>query len=326
MRVFELHFNPRNKGERAFDSFVYEPESAEESQLGSLCTAGELSRVLPQNAHFLDVLSFSLKDAYYKKAGFEEALKEANSFLEKETKKGNVGWLGNLNFAVISINNSILNFTKVGNIKILLVRDGEILDISQNLELQDTEPYPLKVFSNTASGKLSPEDKIFILTKDIFSALSKKDDLLGQLNGISDEKEFKSFFSRNRAALSETSGICLLITMGQTERNKLLPAVNLPRFSKRTVLIAVLLLTMTIAFLIFKDEKKNETERAEAILKQAQSKITMAESFLIIRKDEKAQELFQEAWDLLSVLEKTEQPLRKEAVSLRQSIEKYLPK
>lgn len=326
MKVFELHFNPRNKGERAFDSFVYEPENAEESLLGSLCMAGELGRVLPQNTHFLDVLSSSLKDAYYKKAGFEEALKEANNFLEKETKKGNVGWLGNLNFAVVNVNNSILNFTKVGNIKILLVRDGEILDISQNLELQDTEPYPLKVFSNTASGKLSSEDKIFILTKDIFSALSKTDDLLNQLNGISDEKEFKAVFARNRQAISETSGICLLITMGQNEKNKLLPVVNLPRFSKKTVLIAILILTMAIAYLMFKDEKKNETDRAQAILKQAQSKITMAESFLIIKKDEKAQELFQEAWDLLLSIEKTEQPLRKEAVSLRQSIEKYLPK
>jgi len=56
MTVFELHFNPRNKGERAFDSFVYESETPEEKELGSLCMAGELSRAMPQNIHFLDIL------------------------------------------------------------------------------------------------------------------------------------------------------------------------------------------------------------------------------------------------------------------------------
>ena len=318
MTVFELHFNPRNKGERAFDSFVYEPETPEEKELGSLCMAGELSRAMPQNVHFLDILSSSLKDAFYQKASFQDALKEANGFLEQEAKNGNVGWLGNLNFAVINLNNSILNFAKTGNIKILLIRESEILDISQNLELQDTEPYPLKVFSNVASGKLSPEDKILIITKDIFSALSKNENLLNQFHEVDDEKGFKAVFKRNKEAFYDASGICLLAAMGGNTKDGSWPAVSFPRFSKKIVLVAILALTMLVSYFIFGEEKKNETNQAQEILKEARSKITMAESFLIIRKDEKAQTLFQEAWDIL-------QPLRdKEALELRESIEKYI--
>ena len=73
-------------------------------------------------------------------------LKIINDFLDKEIKSGNVNWLGNLGLAILNLNNSVLNFTKVGKIRILLVRDNELLDLSENLEFQDTEPDPMKVF------------------------------------------------------------------------------------------------------------------------------------------------------------------------------------
>ena len=36
MQIFELHFNPRQKEEETFDSFVFQPENVYEKKLGSL--------------------------------------------------------------------------------------------------------------------------------------------------------------------------------------------------------------------------------------------------------------------------------------------------
>src|SRR3989338_5267180 len=110
MQVFELHFNPKKKDDRIFEDFVYEPENDEENRSGNLYMAGELTQVLPQNKDFMENLSNVIKDDFYGKMDFSESLKGANDFLNKETKSGNVGWLGNLNFAIINVKNSILNF------------------------------------------------------------------------------------------------------------------------------------------------------------------------------------------------------------------------
>ncbi|MBI2041446.1 MAG: hypothetical protein HYT20_00315 [Candidatus Nealsonbacteria bacterium] len=320
MKVFELHFNPKGRKDSVFDSFVYDPENTQETQMGSLCMAGELTRALPQNGSFLDSISGAIKNEFYNKANFSEALKQANVFLDKETKTGNVNWLGNLNFAIVNIKDSILNFTKVGNIKILLLRDGEVLDIGQNLELQDQEPYPMKVFSNIASGKLSPQDKILITTQEIFSIISRNENFFNQLSQISSEKELKNIFKYDRDALSEISGICLLIAEGGSSSTIAFPSIkfSLPVFSKKIILIIIFTLILASAFFMFGGKKKEQSDPNQEKLKQARYKIMMAENFVIMKKDEKAQTLFQESWDILSPI-KTE-----EAASLRESIKKHI--
>ncbi|MDO8558828.1 MAG: hypothetical protein Q7R84_00650 [bacterium] len=312
MKVFELHFNPRGRKDSVFDSFVYEPD---------LCMAGELTRALPQNGSFLDSISGAIKNEFQTKANFSEALKQANIFLDKETKTGNVNWLGNLNFAIINIKDSILNFTKVGNIRILLLRDGDVLDIGQNLELQDQEPYPLKVFSNIASGKLSARDKILIATEEIFHVISKNEIIFNQLSHVTKETELRSIFKSDREALSEISGICLLISEGSAPPATAFSGIKLsfgwlPR--KRAALIIVFTLILISAYFIFGGKKEKPLDLTQENLEQARYKIMMAENFIILKKDEKAQALFQEAWDILSPI-KTE-----ESASLQKSIEKRL--
>lgn len=327
MKAFELHFNPRRGDERVFDSFVYEPANEEERQFGGLYMAGELNRALPQNKDFLENLSGVIKNNLYNKGDFSESLRGANDFLGKEAKSGNVNWLGNLNFAVISVRDSIINFTKVGNIKILLLREGEILDISQNLELQDTEPYPMKVFSNTASGKLSSEDKILILTKDVFSTISRNDALLNQLSRVTKEKELHHIFKLNRNIISEISGMCLFLLEGSTVSFGGMPSINFKFISfpqkipKKIVLIVSLILIVVFSYFLFgdkSDKKQAETGQFQEALETANAKIMMAENFLIIKKEEKAQALFQEAWDILQPID------TKEADLLKESIKKYI--
>ncbi len=238
MKVFELYFNPKANKEVIYDSFVYEPENISEKGMGNLYVVGELNNALSKDSAFLNNLAKIIKKEYYIGASIEnqetkisseqalkKGLKKANELLTEEIKKGNVGWLGNLNFAVLSFKDFILNFTKIGDIKILLLRsatvfdrpknssDIEIMDIGTNLEFQNTEPSPSKIFGNIATGKLTPEDKIIILTKNAFE-LFKNKNIIQELALAREEKELKKILKAKKEIFTETSGICLLLFSG----------------------------------------------------------------------------------------------------------------
>lgn len=420
-QVFELHFNPKLKEDLIFDSFCYEPEDVYEKRLGSLYMVGELKNALPQNARFLDNLAQVIKGKFYAfpvqsvEKGLKESLSGANEFLEKEVEQDNTRWLGNLNFAVISLEKFNLNFTKVGDIKILLLRGGQIIDIGKELEFQEIEPYPLKIFSNIVSGKLSSEDIIFVTTKDVFSTFAESSDKKlfssgSLLNEIAkaipfDEKRLKKILRQKEKELSEISGISLLIVLKPQVLQKLalsfekevplfpirevfkpvtikiknlfkilkrlLPAkpsikiplpskkafplrklllfgekikifpnliwqqfskkINLfqrikssPKFKKKIILVSTLIFFLLAGFFIFKERKKALLKEAPEILLKIQDKINMAENFLILKEEEKANSMFQEAWEEILPLTKIEHPLKDEALALKESIEEEL--
>ena len=268
MRIFELHFNPRRlpasftKGELPdliFDSFYYEPENIYEKRLGSLFLVGELKNVLPQNLKFLDNLSNFLKKEYYStpikfspETSLKESLRKANDFLEGIAKNGDVSWLGNLNLAVFSLtphrkDSWTVNFTKVGMVKILLIRKGQIIDIGKNLEFSEIEPYPLKIFGNIVSGKLAENDILLALTKDIFSVFadspakfggglssktlqkasesrksSQPGNLIEKIAEMApfDEKKLKEILKTKEKELLKNSGICFLCILTKESWSK----------------------------------------------------------------------------------------------------------
>ena len=150
MQVFEFYFNPKLKSDLIFDSFCYEPENIYERKMGGLYLVGLLKNVLPKNLQLLEKIAKLIKGEYYKKTIFtpekslKESLKEANNFLEQIAKRGDVSWLGNLSFAILTFTphhgfwwGVKLNFTKVGGIKIFLLRTGKIIDIDKKLRFQD---------------------------------------------------------------------------------------------------------------------------------------------------------------------------------------------
>jgi len=240
MQIFELHFNPKLKEDQIFDSFVYEPENIYEKNLGSLYAVGELQNVLPQNLKLLDDIAKSIKKNYYTfsqkfpEKALSQSLKKTNEYLAEKVKKENVSWLGNLNFAVFSLKNFTphfqgksggfnLVFTKTGDIKILLLRAGQIIDIGKNLDLREIEPYPLKIFLNVVSGKLFQDDKILVLTKEIFEFFLQQNLLtkIAQTENI-DGKKIKEILPSSlftKGGGSKISGICFLSVV-KTEPTK----------------------------------------------------------------------------------------------------------
>jgi len=218
MQIFELHFNPGAKEDLIFDSFCYEAENIFERRVGNLYMVGLLKSSLPQNSRFLDKLAKIIKEKFYgfsahsPEKALREGLKKANEFLEKIAREGDVSWLGNLGFAVISLKNFDLNFTKVGNLKILLLRNGGIVDIDKNLDLQGIEPYPLKIFSNIIAGNLTEEDKILVFTEEVFQLFSSEN-ILSQISQLIpfDEKGLKKILKQSEEKLLKISGTCLII-------------------------------------------------------------------------------------------------------------------
>lgn len=240
MQAFELYFNPKKRDDLFLTSSVYTPANIYEKRLGSLYAVGELAQAMPQNTHFLANLSSAIKKEYYAsglkkscEASLQEALKRGNEFLDQESKNGNVGWLGNLNLGVLSFKEPVLNFAKVGDIKIFLCRAGELIDLSQNLETGSSHPDPLKIFGSMAGGKISSEDRVIVLNKRILSALGKKQKFLSELAKASTEKELKQVLKTYQEPLASVSGVCLvLIHTGQEESKQTVTLQNdLPNFS-----------------------------------------------------------------------------------------------
>ena len=255
MRVFEFYFNPKVKEDLIFNTFCYSPENNSEKRLGNLYMAGTLRNSLPQNRKLLEKISRTIKENYYKPSNsspeksLKEGLKEVNKFLEEIVKKGDVSWLGNLSFAVLSLfsqqktwRHIKLNFTKVGEIKIFLLRSGKIIDIDKNIKikLQGIEPYPLKIFGNIVSSRLTEDDLILVLTKEL-SEFFQEENLLEKIAKLArfSEKGFRDIFNEKKDDLTKISGIFLAIGLGKEEvsakKATILPEITPKDFSLKEV-------------------------------------------------------------------------------------------
>lgn len=337
MQVFEIHFNTK-KGEALYDTFSYEPQKPYEKKLGSIYVAGNLLNLLPQNHQLLNKVAEILNQEHYSKSqrdpeeAFKDALNKVNDFLSQEVQKGNVSWMGNLNLAILNIQNLVLSFAKTGNIKIYLIRDQEFIDIGTNLEFQDIEPYPLKVFSNIAQGKLAIGDKILVVTNELFNFL-QEEELLDNLSLIYDKSSLKRFLKDHKERLSATKGLCLLMIIDQKEAlpshifsikgvplPKLplwkFPTISLPQFSisKKVVLLASLIVILLSGFILFGLKSSQESQNIEKVLETAKLKTAQAEGFLILKEKKRAESLLKEALSLV-------EPLSSEDATLSKRIE-----
>jgi len=220
-----------------FDSFCYEPENIYEKRVGSLYIVGLLKNALSKHKKLLDNLALVIKREYYRltriapEKALKESLKEANNFLEEIAKKGDVSWLGNLSFLVIGLKGLKWNFSKIGEIKIFLLRGGKVVDIEKKVRLKEIEPYPLRVFGSKVSGKLVEGDAILILTKEVFE-LFEKEDLFKDLAKIGrfDGKSLKEIFENKKEEVLKISGICLVISLikevSPKKRELILPKIS----------------------------------------------------------------------------------------------------
>ncbi len=226
MQIFELHFNPVNKERKTIDSFCYQPEDVYEKRLGVLAIGGILKETNSNNKTFLNNLLHKLRSIYYtlptktQEEALSEALSEANEFISDNKIKNGIS------IAVISIKKEQLEFSRIGNIKILLSRNEEIIDIGKNVE-DETE-----IFGSMISGKIRKDDKLIILTEDIYQNFLKQN-LLSRFTIKENitEKDLEIVSKTQKDKFPKTVGVCIIIDFSIENKKENAKIINKEEFS-----------------------------------------------------------------------------------------------
>ncbi len=269
MQVFELYFKPKANKSKILDTFFYRPKNLYEDRLGDLLMAGELNNPISKESYLLKNLANAIKADFYgpkvssPARNLRKALKAGNLFLEKVMKKGDVSWLSNLNFAILSFARSkradkkyIFNFTIVGKMGVILIHNKQVLDIGKKLDEQEIEPYPLKVFNNIISGSVEQDDKVLVLTEKIYQSPVLNDLLesiskMPFLNEKAINKVLKSFHNN-------LSGLCFLIHLAPDTKKQIRQRIVFKqRFLIKQLNLKPLLSFFSSLLFIFKKHKDN---------------------------------------------------------------------
>ena len=249
MQIFEFIFNPKLKKDLVFNSFCHEPQNIYEKKKGGLYMVGFLKNTLPNNIYLIKNIAKTIKDKYFQlmnsssEVSLKEGLKAINTSLSAKAEKGNISWLGNLSFIALSLKNLKLVFSKTGDIKILILRNREIIDIDQKTKYNETSPYPIKIFARTISGKLAKNDFILIFTRDVFDFF-KENGLLDKISQLSlfTEDKIKQILDQEKKKITKVKGVFLGIYLGnftKTEKKKTtLKSLEKTRF--RSILLSSL--------------------------------------------------------------------------------------
>lgn len=263
-RVLEFHFNPLSgplSSEAVFHSACFFPKIRREKRLGCLYLIGEIEKPNPEGKTFLIGLSDEIQAGFYEALkpaeAFQAGLANANNFIAKSMENNNLTTLSCFHFAVLSISPKCLTFfSKIGDIKILLLRENEVFDMSPN---QAPAGFLSNIFPNITEGVLKKRDKILILTKNVFQAF-QAEKILQDLSFIKNPKGVKELFKQKKKILREFSGACLLSFVKKTREPfawpnlflhksvKYAPAGKLEKGIISAILLVILLL---LGYLIF---------------------------------------------------------------------------
>ena len=169
LKPFSKEVNYRSNEPNTYsDSFTYNPRDEKDKHLGHLYIIGQLKHGEENMAYVLNLVSSLAKREYYSenreieedpKKAFDHTLKKLNDVLEDffENKEFQ------LNLGLVAVAGENIHIAKLGKLKILLARSGEIIDILNNVDLFQREATEEKKFSNVISGKIQEGDKLFAL-------------------------------------------------------------------------------------------------------------------------------------------------------------------
>ena len=216
MQVFEYYFNPKAQRDRFFEVFSLEPHK--DPSHGNLYVIGELSHTLPQNSGLLKKFAEVVSLEYYllpasksQDVFFHALLKKANDFFAQELRKGNVDWLGNLHITLLYVKNSgkrsSVMFSACGGMKVFMTRGTNVVDLGKKLQASS---HGAELFGSVVSLHAFLQDKIVVLTKDVYDAL-QKDNTLSDLSVPTGEKQFQVFLRQREKMFSRLSGILFAI-------------------------------------------------------------------------------------------------------------------
>jgi hypothetical protein len=249
MQVFELYFNPKNET-KISESFHYKPSDAYEGKIGRIYMVGEITNPEKKDYSFLQNVFHVARENYYKntssspETALKETLKEINAFIKERE------YDGKLNILFLASKNFSIYLGKIGRIKVFLTSGGSLKDIGEELENTDSN-----LFSNMVSGKMKKNDRLIILTTEIYKFF-KKEKIFDEISKASfGEKMIEKISLIQKEKYKETSGIALVIDHSvslKEKQKKVFSKEKKERFSFKKVLFYNL-----ISFLKIKTPKIN---------------------------------------------------------------------
>ncbi|MDO8474465.1 MAG: hypothetical protein Q7S62_02910 [bacterium] len=370
MQIFEFYFNPKAQKDRLFEISSIEPhliggQAEKDSSHGNLYIVGELSHTLPQNSGLLQKFAKVISNGYSltltpksQDAFFRMLLKKANDFFAQELRKGNVDWLGNLHITLLYVKNSgkksSVVFARTGGMKVFMTRGTNVVDLGKNL--QDSS-HGAELFGSVVSLHAFAQDKIVVLTKDIYNAL-QKENALSDLSVPSNAKQFQAFLKKREKTFSRLSGILFAVlveefvpqasplsflkrSMFSIRLPKLqVPFLHLLRFpvfkaktpsfilndtrKQKIIMIAAFCVLLAGGFLTFQGEKKDLQRQTQAIVLQIQVIQKEGKDALELNDTRSANILLQEAWKKASSHTGKEVPFRETFLALKEELERQL--
>ncbi len=262
MQIFDYHINPKSDKDSVIKSFYFQEEASNQKKIGDLCIVAEFFNSLSSDSKIINNLSNIIKKEFFSQANssteqaLRKALKKGNRFLEELSNKGNVRWLGNLNFIVIAIKDFVIHFSKTGNTQILLLRGSDYHDIGENLESQQSsDNRSFHFFSNIASGQLIGRDKVIVLTQNIFDFFHNDLSEKIRKQPVLTSKILSGILKEKKEEAKNNSGILFLIFMNQNSRRKypfLKIKLSFRKMKKETRLIIALALIIILSYFIFR--------------------------------------------------------------------------
>lgn len=158
-------------------AYEHIPRDPQEQKHGSLYAVIEVEDAGGHAEDLAEVIIDTLHSEYYDDpdkeslASFESALAKVNEALAEKTQEGQINWLGKLNGILAVLSGNTLHLTQAGKAEAYLYRGDHALHVSEGLAGDSINP--LRTFINVASGDLTENDRLALVTPDIFLKISK---------------------------------------------------------------------------------------------------------------------------------------------------------
>ncbi|MEI7749755.1 MAG: hypothetical protein WCJ25_02025 [Candidatus Moraniibacteriota bacterium] len=179
-------------------TFAFSPENVTQETLGTLVGAFSISDRSESSAYTVNVIASVARKEYYANPrrgsveSFESTLHRINLALSELVKNGQTSWMGSLHGTIAVVEKGNIHFSATGDGKILLFRDGSLLDISDGLASEEAAHHPLKTFLEISSGQLSARDCVLLATPEPLGLFSPRD-LERDANRLLPERKFVRF-------------------------------------------------------------------------------------------------------------------------------------
>ncbi|MBU4466607.1 hypothetical protein KKF47_00905 [Patescibacteria group bacterium] len=236
-KTLEYHFNPEisQKNGAFFETCCFSPTTSKEKQAGILYLIAE-----SENGPDLIKELFQIIEQEFYQNGFQTALDKANEFINQNN-------LTSLHLGVLALSYPYkIKVSKIGKIKILLLRNEVAFDVISELDNQGLFKF--------IEGNLQKNDKLIFLTNSVFNVFLKYK-VLGKI-AQRNEKEVKTFFKENKAFFQTICGALIIAFIKKAPWPLFLkkPKSPLPPPSKieKGVIAAILLvILLLLGYLLF---------------------------------------------------------------------------